>query len=454
MRLHFVGIAGSGMRVLAQLALARGHQVSGSDRALDRGAAGWIRELLEARGARITPQDGSGVTVEIDAVVVSTAVESRIPDYARAVELGIPILHRARFLAELTAGDHTIAVAGTSGKTTTTGMIGVVLACAGRDPTVLCGGDVLDFADEQGRPVGFRLGAAGLTVMETDESDGSIRHFGPTVGVLTNIGLDHKPLPEIRELFAGFLDRCREGIVAGGDCAEVRALLSGRKALTFGLEPGADVRAEAVESTSWGSRFRVEGCTFELRVPGRFNVLNALAAIAVGRVEGIPLEEVSAALATFRGIRRRTQILGRRAGVTVIDDFAHNPDKIAAVLGALQEHFPRLCAVFQPHGFGPVRMMGKAYVQAFAGGLRSGDRLILCPIYYAGGTVARDVSSEDIAGPLAAAGHEAEVLERAGIPAAVARWARAGDGVVIMGARDDSLSDLGRRVLAALPGGC
>jgi len=448
---HFIGIAGTGMRPLALLALARGQQITGSDRLFDQGGASAIRGQLEAAGARIVPQDGAGVVRGLEAVVVSSAIELQVPDYLRAKELGIPIIHRAEFLARVSADLRTLAVAGTSGKSTVTAMIAFILTHAGFDPTVICGGDLLDFSAE-GLPTGFRLGGSSWAVFETDESDGSLLKFHPTAGVLTNVSEDHKPLSEVKSLFRQFMLQCREQRIVGVDCPVAQQLVDGLPHISYGLADNAQVRPAYAAPLQWGSDIEIDGERITLQVPGMFNVQNALAAWAAARIAGVPRRETADALSRFHGLRRRMQVVFEANGIRVIDDFAHNPDKIAAAIATLQPRCRRLAVIFQPHGFGPLRMMGDAFVHVFQHGLRSDDRLIMCPVFYAGGTVARDVSSADVTAPLAQRGVDARTLDRGQIPDELAQWAKAGDLIAIMGARDDTLTALAQNIARRISG--
>ncbi len=219
---------------------------------------------------------------------------------------------------------------------------------------------------------------------------------------------------------------------------------------TFGLSTG-DLRAEGLQLSAGGSSFSVGGVAFTLPVPGRHNAENALAAIAACVNEGVSLEDCARALVSFQGVARRFQSLGIERGIEVVDDFAHNPAKIAATLTAARLRAPRILAVYQPHGFAPTRHLKNELIAAFAEGLRPGDRLWLPDIYYVGGTASKDISSRDVVDPLAAKGLNAfHVAERAAIVPLIAAEARAGDLVIVMGARDPSLSDFARDILTAL----
>jgi UDP-N-acetylmuramate--alanine ligase len=452
-RLHFAGVGGSGMSALAQYLAMRGGHVTGSDRDFDRGGRGTIRRQLEAVGVEIVPQDGSGVAVGCDAVIASTAVESQVPDAAAARERGVPIVHRSELLAHLANGGNAIAVAGSSGKSTVVAMIYDILCGAGLEPSLLSGGNVMSLAD-LGYMGNAWAGRSEVLVIEADESDGSLVRYTPEVGVVLNLHRDHKEPDELLELFRTFRDRTRQGFVIGED--DVLAPLRRSGDRVFGTGPDAALRATGIILDGRGVRFDLEwaGATvpFRLPVPGRHNVLNALAAIGAGLAIGLAPTAMQGALATFRGVARRFQSVGVTRGVEVIDDFAHNPQKIEATLAAAHAWCGgRLLAVYQPHGFGPTRFVREALADTFARGLEDGDRLWLLPIYDAGGTAQRDLSSADLAGDVAARGHAATAVDdRSALIATIADVARDGDLVLVMGARDPSLTDLCRAMLAAL----
>lgn len=440
----FCGIGGSGMSAIAQVLRARGAIVRGSDRGFDRGQNVATQDALRAQGIELVPQDGSEVAGS-DVLVVSTAVEESIPDVRAAREAGIPIRRRAEVLAEdIFNGQQGIAIGGTSGKTTVTGMTGHILAHAGRRPTVVNGGIMVNV--QKAPLLGNALpGDPNLPVIEADESDGTIAYYQPHIAVITNISEDHKPLPELRPLFRDFIARADHS-VTNARCAESQALgPSGRQ---FSIDAVCELRTAAASSS-----FRLRDVAFQLPVPGRHNVENALAAIAACECLGVSLAESAAALAEFAGIGRRLQVMGQARGITVIDDFAHNPDKIAAALAALKLGQGRLLVTFQPHGFAPTRFLWDGLVQAFSEGLGSDDLLLLPDIYYAGGTTTADVNSADLAADIRQAGANCEHRNtREAIAEALIANSASGDTIVVMGARDPSLALFARELLTSLRG--
>jgi len=455
----FCGIGGSGMLPLALIVQAQGYAIEGSDRALDQGRTPEKFDWLRAHGVTLYPQDGSGV-VRADQIVVATgAVEDTVPDIGAARRVGATIKTRPELLSELfNAAPTSVGVAGTSGKSTITGMIAWILSQTGRDPTVVNGAVMKNFADADHPLASAVVGGPALFVAEVDESDGSIARYNPTVAVVSNISLDHKSMDELRDLFGGFTNRAMTAVLNLDNpetAALAQTLLAG-KAITFGLgEEKADLSAHDLQPLPAGMRFRlIEGWSehdVTLAVPGAHNVTNALAALGATRALGVPTAEAIKALAGFAGIRRRLEVVGTKNDITVIDDFAHNPDKIAATLKTLHAFDGRLLILFQPHGFGPLKLMKSEFIDGFAGLMREDDVLLMPePVYY-GGTTDRSVGSEDIASGVRAAGRQAEALAtRADCGDRIVAITKPGDRIIVMGARDDTLSTFAAELLGRL----
>lgn len=445
--LHFCGVGGSGMSALAQIHAWRGGRCTGSDRAFDAGERAAVRVALERAGVELVPQDGTWPRPGCAAMVVSTAVEDTVPDVLAARVADVPILHRSELLAGYVAEGDGIAVTGTSGKSTTTAMVAEILLHAGKDPSVVTGGALVRL-EEAGLLGNARAGGGAHMVVEADESDGSVVRYRPWASVILNLQRDHKEPAEVLEMFRTLVSQTRGPVILGDDPA-LEPLAGG--AVRAGLAPGCDVRAEALELTPDGSRFLVAGTPFDLPLPGEHNVRDAVAAVAVCREAGVPDAVCAEALARFRGVARRFQVVGQARGVTVVDDFAHNPDKLRATLAAARLRGGRILAFFQPHGYGPVRFLFDDLVAAFADGLGDDDVLWLPPIYFAGGTVSREVEATDLSAAVRSAGRDArDLADRAELPGAVALAAHPGDVALVMGARDPALSDLARAVLSAL----
>jgi UDP-N-acetylmuramate--alanine ligase len=455
----FCGIGGSGMLPLALIVQARGHEVAGSDRALDQGRTAPKFAFLRDHGIRLFPQDGSGITSANQIVVASAAVEDTVPDIVAARRVGATTVTRAALLANLfNAAPVSIGVAGTSGKSTTTGMIGWILHCAGLEPTVMNGAVMKNFVTTDVTFASAVVGQGEIFVSEVDESDGSIAHYTPTIAVVNNIALDHKTLSELRALFNAFVGRARTAVL-NLDNAETRAIAqSPAETCTFGLaDSTADffgtILSQSLDGIAFEVLERASGVRAEVRlkVPGRHNVQNALAAIAAARCAGVSLATSAGALSRFEGLKRRYDLVGTVHGVTVIDDFAHNPDKIAATLAAAHVFPGRLLLLFQPHGYGPLKLMKEPLVEAFVSGMTADDVLVMPqPVYY-GGTTERSVGSEDVVAGVIARGRDARfVADRAACGEELVRIARSGDRIVIMGARDDTLSTFASELLQAL----
>jgi UDP-N-acetylmuramate--alanine ligase len=444
---HFAGIGGSGMSALAQFHALAGGRTTGSDRAFDQNQRQAIKQQLARLGIDFFPQDGSGLAPECTALVVSTAVEDQVPDIQTARHLGVPILHRSELLAQYVRRHKTVAVTGTSGKSTTVALIFSILRDSGHDPSLLTGGPLVALQRE-GYLGNAWAGRSDLLVIEADESDGSLVRYEPWAGVLLNLRLDHKEPRELAGMFATFRAQTRGPFLAGEDD---NLKPYGEDAIRFGLQEGCSIHATNVTPTATGSAFALEGISFELPIPGLHNVHNAVAAIATCRALNVPLREMVAPLKAFAGVSRRFQRVGTVGGVEVIDDFAHNPDKIAAAISTARARSQRILAIFQPHGFGPTRFLKEALIETFSRHLGPADRLWLPEIYYAGGTVTRDISARDLVEAIETNGIPAFYCEhRQNIPAAVTGEARPGDVVLVMGARDPSLTDFCQEILRKL----
>ncbi len=437
--IHVAGVAGVGMSALAQ-ALAWTHdRVTGSDRYYDQGLALSIFDALRAAGVELVKQDGSAVEARTEAVVYSTAIEEGNPDFVAARKAGVPLRHRAAVLAGLAAGRRVLAVAGTAGKTTTTGMLGWALEQLGEDPTVVNGGALVDWADAR-RVGNVRRGGDGAPwVVEVDESDRSLLNFHPEWSILTNISQDHFTLAEVQELFRAYAAQVREGIVCG---VGVAAVLGGGAARI--VEAGA-----VPERTAVGFAVEWRGQRLAVPQPGAHNALNALLAAELCAQRGHAPERVAAALARFGGIQRRLERVDAGGDVRVVDDYGHNPAKLAAAWSAVSAPGNRVLGVWRPHGFGPLRAMLEPLAEAFAAVVRPGDRLWLLPVYDAGGTADRSIRSDALVQKLQTRGVAAELAEGYEMLGdALAGEARAGDTILVMGARDPHLSVFAREMAA------
>lgn len=444
------------MSALAQYLRFAGREVSGSDRLFDQGNTEAIekRAYFEGHGIRVTPQDGSGLTSAHTALIVSTAIEAGSPEIARARELGVPVLHRSELLAAVCAEKKTLAVAGTSGKSTVAGMAWHVLDAGGLGPSLVTGAN-LPSLQERGLLGNAFAGKGAWLVIEADESDGSLTRYAPEVSLLLNIEKDHQEVSELMPLFRTFLSKSKRAVINQSD---MRCLgLKRQGDFFFDRSSAAGLGLKDLVLGPWSSTFALDGVRFDLAVPGRHNVENALAAIATGRMLGVSFEDCARGLRAFKGIERRFIRVGEAKGVTVVDDFAHNPAKVKAALETAKTlaHADgangRVLAIFHPHGFAPMKLMGRDIMEAAASVLREGDRLWLPEIYYAGGTADKSISSADLVAhlnTLRPIGSFAETKDA--VIAAAAAEARPGDIVLSMGARDPDLGGFAKRLLGAL----
>jgi UDP-N-acetylmuramate--alanine ligase len=440
------------MNPLAQLVRARGHHVQGSDRSLDQGKNQELAARLRRLGIDLRPHDGTAVVAGIDRFVYSTAVEADTPEMRAARALGIELVPRPALLAEVVnAGQPGVAIAGTSGKSTITAMLGWLLRESGLPATVIGGAGL---AGEGGSSCFIAGPANGPVVAEACESDGTLVGYEPTVGLVHNISRDHAELESLRAQFGAFARNCTRLLVNAG-CPEAAALGRRLHGVTYGVPADADARLEVVgvgpDRARGILKLAAGAVMLDVPQPGLHNLENAAAAAMVAVDLGIDPDEVTGLLALFPGVSRRFEVVGVTAtGIRVVDDYAHNGEKLRAVLTTAQAGAGRVIAVFQPHGFGPARFLRPELKTLLPAILRPEDRFCYAEIFYAGGTVARDISSRALADDLPAAlrcGHAAD-------HDAARRWvlaeARPGDTVLVMGARDPDLPRLARSIVDSL----
>lgn len=441
--IHVAGVAGVGMSALAQ-ALAWTHaRVTGSDRYFDQGLPLPIFDTLRAGGVEIVKQDGAAVAARTEAVVYSTAIEEGNPDFLAAKQAGVPLKHRAAVLAELARGRTVLAVAGTAGKTTTTGMLGWALEQLGADPTVVNGGALVDWADAAQVGNVRRGGENAPWVIEVDESDRSLLNFHPEWSILTNISQDHFPLAEVQELFRAYAAQVKTGVVCGAGVAA---------GLGTPVAKVVEVAARPAQ-TPEGSSTVWRGVKLVVRQPGAHNALNALLAAELCAQLGHAPENIAAALARFGGIQRRLERVDRGGPVRVFDDYAHNPAKIAAAWSAVAAPGKRVLAAWRPHGFGPLRATLDPLAETFAAACRAQDKLWLLPVYDAGGTADRATNSDALVARLQARGVPVEFArDYEALGSELAAQARPGDTILVMGARDPRLPVFARAMAARTAG--
>jgi len=450
------------MLPLAQIAHGFGHDVAGSDRSYDQGRTPQKFEWLADNGFALYPQDGSGIVSADQVLIASAAVEDTVPEVAKARELGCDRMSRAELLSALfNEAGYSIAVGGTSGKSTVTGMIAWILSEGRYDPTVMNGAVMKNFVSEANPFASARIGNPRIFVSEVDESDGSIALYKPTIGVLLNVSLDHKSIEELRSLFGDYVHESGCAVI-NFDNEEARFLAERTTNLvSFAVnDDSADITVEpdSIEETAFGISAAVidnrsrEAAPLSLPMPGRHNLSNALAAIAAVSAAGIDVVKAALALSSFKGLGRRFDVIGTTdSGITVIDDFGHNPEKCAATLRTLKATSGRVIAFFQPHGYGPLKQMGDELAETFARELDANDITIMCdPVYY-GGTVDRSEGTQRITDLITGHGAVAEYIgERSACGDRMAELAKPGDRIVIMGARDDTLTSFARGLFEKL----
>ncbi len=450
-KVHFVGIGGIGMSGVAEVLINMGYEVSGSD--LKR--ANTI-ERLERLGARIfighDPKNLSGAQV----VVVSSAIKRDNPEVVKAFEEKIPVIPRAEMLAELMKLKYSVAVAGSHGKTTTTSLISTVLSQGGFDPTIVVGGRVIALGTNA------RLGNGAFMVAETDESDGSFLMLSPTITVVTNVDREHLDyygtMSSLKEAFLDFINKVPfYGLsILCLDCPNIRELIPSvrKRYLTYGFSTRADLRAQNIEVLGLETNFKVlfknsnEG-NIRLRVPGRHNAQNALAAVAVGMELGMKFDDIMEGLDEFRGIERRLQVKGRVKDVLFIDDYGHHPEEIRATLSTLKESLgKRLIVIFQPHRYSRTRLL----FESFSAALSLAEALIVLDIYSAGEDIDEGVSAESLARSMKEKGHPdvAYLGDWDKAIGYVLGKVRPGDAVITLGAGD--VWKIGEMILCQMGG--
>ncbi len=443
----FIGIAGTGMSAIAQWLAGTGKQVSGSDRYFQPGVLNDTREKLKALGIRCFVQDGEGITSAIDLVVVSTAVEDAVPEVQMAKQLNIPIIKRSELLALVAASKKTIAVGGTSGKSTTCAMLFDILQYAGINPSIISGAGLVSIMKE-GRIGNAKAGSGEWLVIEADESDGSIVQYKPEIGILLNVDKDHKETDALMEIFGEFRKNTRQLFVVNLAHAGAREL-SRHTAQDFSTDPSfpAGYQAGGFSQHGLAISFNINGVGFTLNTVGKHNMENALAATAVANQIGVDLTICAEALKSYEGIYRRHQVLGKKHGVWLIDDYAHNPVKCAVSIEACQEIAPKVIAWFQPHGYGPTRFLRQDFVAGIGRVLRPADEIWMSEIFYAGGSATKDISADDLINDLKEMGKPAFFAADRNTFLETVRPHFTGDCVLLlMGARDPSLENFAKQI--------
>lgn len=441
LKIFFSGIAGSGMSAIACFMSDSGHRVTGSDRGFDNNPNHPLRTILKSKGITIVPQDGNSITQPFDCVVFSTAVEHDMPEFTKATSLRIPIKTRPEYLAELSSEFKTIAVAGTSGKSTAAGMLAFLMNRLGLKPNFIGGGRVKQFKTET-HPGNSLAGDSSTLVIEACESDDTIVRYKPEHLILLNLQLDHNTIDVTSEMFKTIMRNTKGIIVINADDQRLQKITS-KGTITFSIDSPSRYRATDISYNPFSTDFSVDNIHFTLSLPGKYNLYNALSCIAILSEMGIPLSNIASRLHKFQGIERRFDIHLSNGKYLVIDDYAHNPHKISSLMQAMKNIRKGVCYIFQPHGYGPTRMMKNEYINAFAENIDDSDHLILLPIFYAGGTARKDISSHDLADGIRYKGKSVEVVEeRETVLKMLHKW----DTYVVFGARDETLSDFAVRI--------
>lgn len=448
-KIAFCGASGNGISPLEQIMVKKGYEVYGSDQNFDLGGDQKAKAALESVGIKIIPQDGRGITPDIECLYASAAIKEDNPDIMAARKYNIPVKKRSDLLEEiLHQYAHGIAVGGTAGKTTTTAMIGYILDRLGLKPCMINGGMLCNYEDRPGLP-NYIYNEGDVCVIEADESDGSIQKYFPYIGVINNISHDHTSMEKLVEYFTVFASHVQYGLVVNYDCPLTKAIKHHKKTFSFSIcDSHADIFAYNIEAVEHGVKYSLDGRSFRLNLIGKFNVSNALAAISAVMMLGVDKFDAAKALEGFTGVKRRLEADGISKGVAFYNDFAHNPSKIGASLSALKEYPGRIIAMYQPHTPFSAVNTGDEVAEVVAKVLDKDDIIIMQEIFE---LTPQDigVSSANIINRIKANGHEQAYFlpTKAETRRFILANAKAGDRVVIMGAHDNTLPDFSRELM-------
>jgi UDP-N-acetylmuramate--alanine ligase len=446
----FIGVAGVGMSAIAQYLSGIGIKVSGSDRYFKEGEFNETKDKLEAAGIKCFLQNGDGITRETDLVVVSTAIEDTVFEVQKAKQMNIPIIKRSELLALIAKSKKTIAVGGTSGKSTTSAMLFDILEYAGLQPSIISGAGLISIIKE-GKIGNAKVGAGDWLVIEADESDGSIVQYEPEIGLLLNVDKDHQEIDELISIFATFKNNSKKFIVNQSNALAKQLSQNVKQDFSADENSGAGYIAKNFKQEGFNIKYSILNIQFSINTIGQHNMENALAAIAVADQIGVDLETCAASLKNYEGIYRRNQVLGNKNNVWVIDDYAHNPVKCAAAIKACQPVADKVVAWFQPHGYGPTRFLRKDFVKEISEALRPQDEIWMSEIFYAGGTAVKDISAGDLINDIKATGKNAFFVEDRSRFLETVRPHLSGNSVLLlMGARDPSLEKFSTSVFENL----
>ena len=442
----FIGIAGTGMSALAQYLQGIGKSVSGSDRYFKEGEFNEIQEKLEAEGVNCFLQDGSGINDKTDLVVVSTAIEDTVYEVQKAKQLNIPIIKRSELLALIAESKKTIAVGGTSGKSTTTAMLFAILEHAGMQPSIISGAGLTSIIKE-GKIGNAKVGMGDWLVIEADESDGSIVYYKPEIGLLLNVDKDHKEIDSLMEIFTTFKNNSKKFVVNQSHPLARKLSVDIKNDFSTDKKFSSGYTVNDYRQSGFNVQFSIFNVQFSINAIGRHNMENAVAAVTVANQIGIDLETCAAALKNYEGIYRRSQVYGNKNGVWLIDDYAHNPVKCAASIMACQPVAKKVIAWFQPHGYAPTKFLRNDFVDEISKAVRQVDEIWMSEIFYAGGTTTKDISSNDLINDLKAKGVNAFFVEnRNDLVSSIRSHLTDNCVLLLMGARDPSLEQFAKQV--------
>ena len=446
----FIGVAGVGMSAIAQYLAGINKNVSGSDRYFVEGEFNDTKEKLEAAGIKCFLQNGDGITNETELVVVSTAIEDTVFEVQKSKQLNIPIIKRSELLAMIAKSKRTIAVGGTSGKSTTSAMLFDILEQAGLQPSIISGAGLVSIIKEN-KIGNAKVGAGEWLVIEADESDGSIVQYETEIGLLLNVDKDHQEIDELMSIFGIFKNNSKKFIVNQSNVLAKKLSQNIKNDFAVDENSGAGYIASNFLQEGFNIKYSINNIKFSINTIGKHNMENALAAVTVAHQIGVELETCAAALKIYEGIYRRNQVLGNKNGVWVIDDYAHNPVKCAAAITACQPVADKVVAWFQPHGYGPTRFLRADFVKEIAAVLRPQDEIWMSEIFYAGGTAVKDISANDLTNDIKALGKNAFFIEDRNQFVETVRPHLSDNSVLLlMGARDPGLEAFSKSVFNSL----
>jgi UDP-N-acetylmuramate--alanine ligase len=431
------------MSAIAQYLRWQGFIISGSDRLLLSEDTKNTHNILAQMGCTLVNQDGSGITSSTDAVCVSTAIEESNPDIAVAKAKNIPILHRSDVLAAIVQSKKTIAVAGTSGKSTVTAMIFEFLTACQKSPSLISGAN-LRRLEKDGLIGNAYYGASEYLVIEADESDGTLVKYAPYISVILNVSKDHKTVPEVVAMFEELSRRSTITMINADDTelTQIRATHS------FGLQSHANWKPDHYTLDQLSCSIEKNDLIYTLPLPGLHNVSNLCAALSTCTQCECDQQLLADAIPHYKGVARRFTVTKTTKKVFIVDDFAHNPEKIKAAVTAARGLSKRIAAIYQPHGFGPTRFLKNEYIETFKSVFTKGDILYLLPIYYAGGTAQKDISSEILIQETGVTDFDKFTPQnRDELLLLLNQHIKENDCILLMGARDPSLGNFGKKIV-------